>query len=402
MNIRIAPGRALGIIKAPPSKSMAHRALICAALSRESVVKGVEFSEDISATLRCLKALGAGVSVSGSTVRTGGLNAAEIPEGVLLDCGESGSTLRFLLPLCLLGKTPVTLTGHGRLMQRPMEIYRQLCAEQGLHFETDGSEITVCGPLRPGRLRIDGSVSSQFISGMLFALPLLEKNSELIITGNAESISYIRLTLKSLGDFGIRITRADERLYTIHGNQRPRSREITVEGDYSNAAFLEALNLFGGSVSVEGLDENSLQGDRVYRGMFKALSASAPSLDLSDCPDLAPVLFAVAAAKNGAEFTGTARLRLKESDRAAAMREELAKFGVSVDIAENSVTVRGGSLRRPELPLCSHNDHRIAMALAVICCITGGVITGAEAVAKSYPGFWRDLSGLGIPLEETL
>lgn len=400
MNIRIAPGEAQGRIKAPPSKSMAHRALICAALSPESTVKGIELSEDIKATLSCLGRLGAKTELSGSTVTAGGLEPQKIPADVLLDCSESGSTLRFLLPLCLLSSSRASLTGHGRLMQRPLEVYSRLCTEQGLLFRESNGCVTVCGPLRPGEFKINGGISSQFISGLMLALPLLERESSVIIEGAAESSSYIRLTLKSLGDFGVRITRLDERTYKIPGGQRPRSRTLRVEGDYSNAAFLEAFNLLGGSVLVENLAEDSLQGDRVYKKMFKALSLGFAELELSDCPDLAPVLFSLAAAKKGALFTGTARLRLKESDRAAAMQEELSKFGIKLEISDNSVIVSSGALHRPSEPLSSHNDHRIAMALAVLCSKTGGIITGAQAVSKSYPSFWRDVAALGIPLEE--
>lgn len=400
MTVRIAPYKAAGKITAPPSKSMAHRLLICAALSERSEISGVRLSEDIKATLSCLRALGARADMEGDRVITGGLDPFAVKTAVL-DCGESGSTLRFLLPLCLAGGAPITLIGHGRLMQRPLGIYEEICREQGLKFSLENDRVTVCGPLRSGAFEISGGVSSQFISGMLFTLPLLGGESVISISGNIESGSYIALTLKSLADFGIRVSRLDGRTFRISGGQRPQSRKMRVEGDCSNAAFAESLNLFGGAVTVEGLDENTLQGDRVYREIFQKLSRpNPPVIDLSDCPDLAPIMFAVAAAKNGGSFSGTARLRIKESDRAAVMREELAKFGVSVEIKENSVTVSGGLLRRPSEPLSGHNDHRIVMALAVLCTLTGGVITGAEAVSKSYPDFFADLKALGIPMEE--
>lgn len=401
MTVRIAPHKAAGKIIAPPSKSMAHRLLICAALSERSEISGVDFSEDIKATLSCLFRLGAEVDISENRVVIGGLDPFAPPRRSLLDCGESGSTLRFLLPLSLLSGAPVSFSGHGRLMQRPLGIYEEICKEQGLPFSRENGCVTVCGPLKAGKFEINGSVSSQFISGMLFALPRLPAESVISVSGNMESASYIGLTLKSLAEFGVRASRLDGRTFRIPGGQTFRSREMRVEGDCSNAAFAESLNLFGGSVAVEGLDENTLQGDRVYRGLFRALCRPEPPvIDLSDCPDLAPIMFAVAAAKNGGKFVGTARLKMKESDRAEAMREELAKLGVPVEIGENSVTVAGGMLRRPSAPLSGHNDHRIVMSLAVLCSLTGGIITGAQAVSKSYPHFFEDMRKLGIPIEE--
>lgn len=399
MTVTIKPARASGRIAAPPSKSMAHRSLICAALSPGSTVRGVDFSEDIRATLDCLAALGAKIEIDGDTVRLGGLDPFHPANPGQLCCRESGSTLRFLIPLCLLSGQTAELTGARRLFERPLGVYADICEGQGLTFLPRPDGLTVCGPLKSGVYEVEGGVSSQFISGLLFALPLLSGDSVLGISGSPESVSYIRLTLKALGDFGIRITRADERTFRIPGGQHCRPRELRVEGDYSNAAFLEAFNLFGGNVLVEGLEEDSLQGDRVYRELFRRLCAPNPQIDLSDCPDLAPVLFAAAAAKNGGVFTGTARLRIKESDRAECMRKELAKFGIRVDVGENSVTVHPGELRRPSGTLCGHNDHRIVMALSVLCSITGGRISGAEAVAKSYPAFFEAIGSLGIVAE---
>ncbi len=395
MNVRINPSTARGCITAPPSKSMAHRDLICGALSAGSVITNVARSEDINATLRCLRALGAHIEEDGDTVRIGGLTPAAAPTAPL-DCGESGSTLRFMIPLCLLSDKPVTLTGAERLMQRPLGVYAELCSAVGLRFERSGNALTVCGPLSGGRYSVPGDVSSQFISGLLFALPLAKEDSVLEITGKVESLSYIDLTFKALTDFGIVLHRIGNTLL-IPSGQTYRPRSAAVEGDWSNAAFLEAFNLFGGDVTVEGLDEYSPQGDRVYRELFARLNSGGTApIDLSDCPDLAPILFAVAAARNGGVFDGTARLRIKESDRAAAMQAELRKCGIPVTVEENRVIVHKATLHAPDSVIDGHNDHRIVMAMSVLCSLVGGEIAGAEAVAKSYPNFFDDITKLGI------
>lgn len=396
MNVLINPTTARGHVTAPPSKSMAHRALICGALSADSVIENVAWSEDIKATLRCLTALGARIEQDGDTVKLGGLNPASAAPTEPLDCHESGSTLRFMIPLCLLSDKPITLTGSERLMQRPLGVYADLCAKKGLRFEQSGNTLTVCGPLVGGRYAIPGDVSSQFVSGLLFALPLAKEDSVLTITGNAESLSYVDLTLKVLTEFGIILYRMGDAIL-IPGGQTYRSRRAAVEGDWSNAAFLDAFNLFGGDVTIDGLDDYSPQGDRIYRECFIKLAENInPSIDLADCPDLAPILFVVAAVAHGGVFENTARLKMKESDRAAAMKEELGKCGIPVTVEDNRVIVHKAILHAPDRVIDGHNDHRIVMAMSVLCSLVGGEITGAEAVAKSYPNFFNDITKLGI------
>ena len=399
MIVNIEKGTASGRMIAPPSKSMAHRTLICGALSKMSIIKNIEFSEDIKATLSCLEALGARVEIDGSTVKIGGLLEAQGTIKNPLDCRESGSTLRFILPLCLLKGEPCLLKGSNRLFERPLSVYENICQETGIKYAQKENCVAVAGKLSSGSYEIRGDISSQFISGLLFALPLLSGDSELIIKGGFESASYVGLTLKALGDFGIRINRSDANTLYIYGNQTYKNTEVSVEGDYSNAAFFDALNLLGGNVLIKGLDKKSLQGDRIYKEYFKLLGGKEP-IDLSDCPDLAPILFALSAIKGGNVFTGTKRLRIKESDRASAMAEELNKFGVSVKIEENSVIIGNSIIKAPELVLNGHNDHRIVMALSVLCTLTGGKIAGAEAVAKSLPDFFKRLSALGIKVEK--
>ena len=399
MIVQIEKGTATGRITAPPSKSMAHRYLICAALSGGSTVKRVEKSDDINATLGCLSALGAEIEAAGKTFRLGGLSPEHCPPAADLLCGESGSTLRFMLPLCLLTGNPITLHGSKRLMQRSLTVYEELCAAQGIAFAQLPDRVAVRGRLTPGKYAVRGDISSQFISGLLFALPLLPGDSVIGITGGLQSAPYLQMTIKALADFGVWVRRQDENTILVPGGQTYKKRAVTVEGDYSNAAFFEALNTLGGNVMVEGLQSDTLQGDAVYLRLLPLLARGTPTIDLADCPDLGPVLMAVAAAQHGAVFTGTKRLKIKESDRGAAMAEELLKFGIKTRLENDCITVEGGNLHPPVSPLSGHRDHRIVMALAVLCTCTGGTICGAQAVAKSFPDFFRKLGKLGIKIK---
>lgn len=399
MVVTINKSTAFGRVKAPPSKSMAHRYLICGALSHESEIKGVGFSEDIKATLSCLEALGANIEISGDSVRIGGIDMEKGIKNDKLFCNESGSTLRFLIPLSLLFDRKITLTGTKRLMERSLSVYADICNTTGLKFLQAEDSVTVNGVLKPGKYSVRGDVSSQFISGLMFALPLLQNDSVIDITGSLESGSYLGMTVKALADFGVRISRADENTIYIKGNQTYKARLLTVEGDYSNAAFFDALNALGGNVAVSGLKKDTCQGDAVYKKLFRRLVQGTPEIDISDCPDLGPVLMAVAAANNGGHFTGTHRLKIKESDRSAAMAEELLKFGCRVQVGDNDITVPDCELKTPELPLNGHNDHRIVMSLAVLCTLTGGQIYGAQAVSKSFPDFFERFSSIGVDLK---
>ena len=394
MRVTIQPGRAEGVLSAPPSKSMAHRLLICAGLSRgESMVRSLAPSEDILATIDCLRALGARIQWEKDAVRVTGCEPAKASPA-LLPCRESGSTLRFMLPLCLLSGASMCLTGSETLLQRPLSIYEAICRDQGLRYQKDQRELQVQGRLSPGAYAVPGGVSSQFISGLLFALPLLREDSSIRLIPPVESRSYLDMTLQALGQFGVRASWQDEYTLAVPGGAFYTPQDVTVEGDYSNAAFFEALNCLGGRVRLENLRPDSLQGDKIYGAYFSSLMAGYAELNVADCPDLAPVLFAVAAARHGARFTGTRRLRYKESDRGAAMAEELAKFGVRTTLNENEIIIHPGPLRPPSEALSSHNDHRVAMALSVLCTRTGGQIEGAQAVRKSLPDYWDRLKNV--------
>ncbi len=394
MTVTIKKSKAAGVIAAPPSKSIAHRALICGALSSGSKIDNIEYSNDILATLDCLETLGAEIEKDKNTITLGGLNLLDLKEATL-DCRESGSTLRFMIPLCMLSCSKITLTGSSRLFERNLTIYEEIAKQNGTLFVKGENSLTVCGHLKSGDYKVAGNISSQFISGLLFALPLCDGDSTVEITGQYESEPYVDLTIQSLNDFGVVIKKCD-RIYKIKGGQKYKAKNITVEGDYSNAAFLDGFNLLSGNVTVTGLNPTSLQGDKIYKQMYTGLENGEKQFDLSNCPDLAPVMFALSAVFGGAHFTGTKRLKIKESDRATAMQKELKKFGITVDVGENDVIVHGGKLTTPSETLCGHNDHRIVMALSLLCSVTGGSISDAQAVAKSYPDYFDKIKTLGI------
>lgn len=398
MRASVKKSTASGAVFAPPSKSMAHRMLIGAGLAKgTSVIKGISESEDMKATLDCLAALGAKCKVEGDTVEVTGADLRNLPENPHLKCRESGSTLRFFIPLCLMsGKTEVTLSGSDYLFSRPLNVYEEICHKQGIDYRVEGATLTLSGKLQSDNFKIKGNISSQFITGLLFVLPLLEEDSTITLIPPVESLSYINLTLEALKVFGVEVTWQDEKTLFIKGNQQYKAVNTFVEGDYSNAAFFEALNALGGNVEVKGLREDSLQGDRVYKKHFPALLKGTPTINISDCPDLGPVLFAVAGARHGGVFTGTRRLRLKECDRAEAMAQELKKFGIAVTVREDSVVVYPHDFHAPTEVLQGHNDHRIVMALSVLCTLTGGEIEGAEAVRKSMPDFFEKISSIGV------
>lgn len=398
MNVRIRPGRACGTVSAPPSKSYAHRLMLCAALTEgKSTVGGIAESQDMLATLDCISALGIPYTRTGDAVTfDGGLRG--FPDGTVFPCRESGSTLRFFLPVALAKQGSAVFTGAKRLIERGVSVYETLFADKGITLEKDAESIRVCGKLPAGEYTIDGGISSQFVTGLLYALPLLDGDSTLRVLPPVESRPYIDITLDALRRFGVCVEEREENCFYIQGNQRYVNSNVTAEGDWSNAAALLAFNLAGGDVCVTGLNENSVQGDRVCVEALEKLKAPGAGIDLSDCPDLGPVLFAAAAVCGGAHFTGTRRLRIKESDRASAMAEELRKFGIDAEVGENDVRILPGTPHTPSEILSSHNDHRIVMALSLLCSVTGGEIALSEAVGKSWPDFFEVLSALGLEI----
>lgn len=401
MKVNILPSKTSGEVSAPPSKSFAHRYLIGSVLSRgKCVIKNIADSDDISATLSCIEQLGGSVTKDGNTVTVIPTEKSQI-ENAVFDCKESGSTLRFFIPVVLAtGSKNCTFSGSERLLARGIKEYEKLFENSDVKIKSDEKSIEISGTLSAGNYEISGEVSSQYTTGMLFALSSTPGKSTLKITGNAESRAYVDMTIKVLKDFGADIKETEKNFFEINGKGRLSPGEFTVEGDWSNAAFLIALSRLVGTISVSGLNENSVQGDRFCTAAFDALDGENAEIDLKDCPDLAPILFSYAAYKNGGKFTNTRRLRVKESDRANVMAEELKKFGANIKVYENSVEIEKTQLKPPIVPLCGHNDHRIVMALSVLAAVFGAEIDGAEAVNKSYPDFFRDIKKAGVNVYE--
>lgn len=430
MTVTIQPSHVGGTLAAPPSKSAAHRAIVCAALATgPSRLDNIAFSQDIEATLAAVGQLGARITREEHAVTVAGCGGAFATVTRPVFCRESGSTLRFLIPLFSLTAQKITFTGAGRLFARPLDVYAGAFAAQGLRFEQSAAGLTLQGQLRAAKFTLPGDVSSQFISGLLFAAPLLEHTTEIEVRPPFESRSYVDMTLDALRRFGIEV--GVRRLphggaaYTV-APQEYCPADVTVEGDYSQAAFAAALGaLTPGGLGIKGLASVTRQGDRVILELLHRFGAGvqlpataaddtvtvAPGpqplhgidIDLADCPDLGPILITLACFAEGeTTIRNAGRLRLKESDRIAAMQQELGKFGAAVRADGDTVTVTGTELHAPRLPLEAHNDHRIAMSLTVAA-LAGGFaaeLYGAGSVAKSWPDFFAALRGLGADISE--
>lgn len=416
--VTLLPGRLDGCVNAPPSKSAAHRAILCAALAAltspetsESVLSPLALSDDIRATLCAAHALGVRAVLKDGVCT---VSAGTRPEGVLsLDCGESGSTLRFLIPIAAALGLSAVFTGHGRLPERPIGIYTELLPRHGVSCRTEGGlPLAIEGQLQPGCFVLPGNVSSQFITGLLLALPLLPEDSEIRLTTPLESAAYVDMTLQAMESFGVSVKRTADG-WKIPGRQRYRPRRYTVEGDWSQAAFFLAAGVLGGNVSVRGLREDSLQGDKAILNLLTQGGARLTwengelrstyerwhgiAIDASQIPDLVPILAAVFSLAEGDTVISHAeRLRLKESDRLAAMAEGLTTLGAQVEETPDGLILHG-------VPALAggtaegKNDHRVVMALAIAALrsATPCTITDAGSIRKSYPDFFQDYQLLG-------
>lgn len=411
------PARIGGTVSAPPSKSMAHRAVLCSALAKgTSHIENLEFSKDISATLAAAGQLCARVESGPADALVEGLGHFRPVFGPV-DCCESGSTLRFLIPLASLTGQSITFVGRGRLMERPQSVYETLYREQNLHFEQANGQLTVAGSLRSGEYTLAGNVSSQFISGLLFALPLLAGDSTLHLIPPVESRSYIEMTRAAQAAFGVTSHWLDDTTLCIPGGQQYHPRDYIVEGDYSQAAFLAVLGAVKGGITLTGLAAETLQGDAVILDILRRCGAKftrteaglvfeqaalhGVDIDLADCPDLGPVLMVLGLLCEGTTVIRNAeRLRIKESDRIAAMEAELRACGGVLSSEGGTITVQGCKprLHAPEAPLSGHNDHRVVMSLTVLALAADIplAINEAEAVQKSWPHFFDALKPLGV------
>ena len=397
----------------PSSKSLSHRYLIAASLCKEtSIIRRLADNQDIQATKACLEKRGACFNEKGDTTYVTGVEGFDHYDGSLLDSKESGSTLRFLLPLFAQSGKQVSFRGQGELLKRPLTVYEEL-----YDIRHDQSQILVQGKLEPGTYPIKGNISSQFISGLLLLLPLLKDDSSLIIQEPFESKSYVLLTIDVLKKAGIDVC-LDKNTIFIKGNQSYSPFDVRVSGDDSQAVFFAVLSLLAQkTIEVQGLDHNSRQGDHIFLKYlsdagclihqtkdgyrFQEGKLQSFNADLQDCPDLGPALFVLASACPGTSvFTHTDRLRLKESDRISCMKEELNKLNVEFTQQDDTVFITGRKLVGDVVFDC-HNDHRIAMALSVLSAAIDGkvCIEHGQAVKKSYPSFYEDLNKTGIEVK---
>ncbi len=403
MKIKVFKGNAGGSVMAPPSKSYAHRLLIASFLSnKKCTVSNVEFSNDINATLSCLKELGASFTIKDNEIIFDGKNDKEIKDEYILDCGESGSTIRFLIPIALVLKknSKITMKGTPKLISRGLSVYEEIFKSKKIEYSYTKSSFTFKGILRGSSFSVPGNISSQYISGLIFALSLLKRDTTIDIIGDIESLPYINLTIDTLSHFNVDVT-LDGNKVTILGHQKYARVNSNVEGDFSNAAFLEALNYVdkNNNVNVKGLNYFTRQGDSIYMKLFPKLEGSNPTIDISNCIDLGPVLFMLAAQLNGAVIKGIKRLRIKESDRVSSMVSELKKFGANIEVFDDYVEIKKVELHSPKEVLEGHNDHRIVMALSILLTKYEGIIDGVEAINKSFPTFFNKLSEVGIKYE---
>ena len=387
MDITIYPEKLSGIVNAIPSKSQAHRLLICAAFADDpTTLICPETNDDIQATAICLNALGSDIRRSDSGYEI--IPVKSIPHEAFLDCGESGSTLRFLLPIVGALGVDATFRMGGRLPSRPLSPLWEELERMGCRLSRPAENTIRCqGKLIAGDYFIDGGISSQFISGLLFAAALIDGKSQITVTGNLESKPYVNLTKQALEIF--------------HAPDFHTPGYITVEGDWSNSAFFLAAQQLGSAVTVTNLQTDSLQGDRMVATLLPQLNKHC-EIDVRDIPDLVPILSVVAAAQNGAVFTGIHRLRLKESDRVESVIQMIKNLGGKAEADENTLTVYGTGLKGGTVD--SMNDHRIAMsaAIASTVCTEPVTILGAQCVSKSYPHFWEEFSRLGGKYEQYL
>lgn len=425
----ITPNSLKGEVVIPSSKSIGHREIICSGLaSGKSIVDNISISKDIEATIEGLKSFGAKINEIPSKFQGRCAFSIEGTDGKInlknkiIDCRESGSTLRFLIPLGILSNEKIIFTGSGKLVERPLDPYFEIFNKKGIEYKTFSDKINlpleINGKLKSGVYSLVGNISSQFISGLLFALPLCDGDSVIEITTKLESESYINLTLDALKKYGIEIINENHKRYIIKGNQKYKNIETSVEGDYSQGAFWLVAGALSENIKSIGLGFGSIQGDQKIVDILKKMNVNlkiseneiistesktrGTIIDGSDCPDIIPILTVLASVSEGVtKIINSERLRYKECDRLTAIATELNKIGADIQELSDGLIINGKkSLKGGEVSCW--NDHRIAMSLAIasIKCREKLILRGTECVEKSYPEFWKDFVSLGGKIEE--
>ncbi len=400
--IKILPKKLEGVVKIPPSKSMAHRSIICAGLAKGvSEITNLDYSNDIIATIKAMESLGTKFTKFDDRLIVDGSNTFSTKD-IFIDCNESGSTLRFLVPISLVKENKVNIVGTGFLGKRPITTFYDIFDRQGIKYSYKEGvlDLNINGKLKADTFKVEGNISSQFISGLLFALPLLEGDSVIEITTNLESKSYLDLTLSMLKTFGIDIINEDYKKFTIRGSQEYKAHNYEVEGDYSQGAFFFCANFIGNNIDIKGLDESSLQGDKQCVDIIEEFlddDEKEVTIDASNCPDIIPVVAVASSFRKGrTNIINAGRLRIKECDRLSAIATEINKLGGKVQELEDSLII-DGVINFTGGNVSSYDDHRIAMAMAIAStrCTEELIIDNRKCVAKSYPSFWEDFKDIG-------
>lgn len=414
MNVIIKPGKLSGDVIIPPSKSLSHRAIIAASLAKgKSIISNVLYSKDIKATIGAMRACGANITEYNNHLEIIGSDVKRVED--VIDANESGSTIRFMIPIALAANEPITFTGKNHLCKRPLDTFFEIFDNQGIKYSRgeDYLPLRVNGGLKPGQFNIRGDISSQFITGLLYALPLLNGDSVINITTNLESKGYVDLTLDMLNRFGIVIENVDYKSFIIKGNQSYKPANYTIEGDFSQSAFFLVADTLGADITLHAMNKDSHQGDKKIiqdvldlggkitfeDDKLKAYPVQTKGcvIDFAQSPDLGPALTVLASLSSGVtEFVNAARLRIKECDRITCMKDELTKLGAKIEENPDGMVITGVDKLTGGV-VDSHNDHRVAMAIAMASLkATGDIkIINAECVSKSYPNFWEVFESIG-------
>ena len=427
MKVKIKPKKLGGTIPIPPSKSYSHRAIIAAALATSnkdkevSRIDNLKYSVDITTTTEIMENWGANIEIGEDFEIIKGNSGIVNPKDEYTQCNESGSTIRFLIPIGLSNNNKIVFDGKGKLVERPLDSYYKIFDEQGIKYSNNNGwlPLNVDGQLKPGKYEIEGNISSQYITGLLYALPLLNGDSELKINKTLESKGYIDLTLEILEMSGIKVENNNYKSFFIKGNQKYNPFDYVIEGDYSQVAFWIVAGILGSEIKCLHVKKESLQGDREIIEIVQRMGANVeifddyiivkPSqtygtvIDISQCPDIGPILTVLAALSKGeTKIINAERLRIKESDRITSIKTELNKLGANVEEVGDSLVINGVERLTGSTELSAWNDHRIAMSLAIasIKCDGEIVIDEAESVKKSYPHFWEDFKKMGGDVEK--